>query len=1025
MKNINSISPKLRDEILNRNIGKYNQVKEIMIYPIGTYQNIYDDNIVKKESLTPNGLFDYINNITTFTKKGELEENIDVAYFLNREKISIDLGYESPQLKQYSYQEGQGYHEPKDKNWISMGADAGLGILLGDSVGISSTSNGVNIVSTSLDASTSIPGRLVDLALGTESNLGKIGLTSLGFAMANSVAQKARISEDTLKFFEKPIGFLDAVDTLDFDKMGSITIPQGLSNFSQKMLPLYLYTEVKKSDIKDYSWANDANEDIMVDSNGDSVIYEFPPQSLLYKTQRLFSSGKIQTLVSSLSKTKMDGDSSINDKNPATKGRNLGISNSRSWNNSVKYDKISSLIRPLSSDNKETLKANLARVRPNADSSGSLEKYGVLQDDGFVKIAPYRSDAVYGKFRKTDIKKYMFSIENLAWKDSIDSLIENTSQEGPNGGRIMWFPPYDISFNETTSVNWNSDVFIGRGEPVYTYTNTERNGTLTFKIIVDHPSIINYYKQANDIGGNEVVTDNDYLNFFAGDDVVRLPDEIIAPSVVYPAKANPIPENKPKIITFKVYFPNNYSGINDGYEDAIEYLYHGHSDLIDGTSLGKPNGYEMLVGAWQGLSDEEGSPTYESSYWYRVDSLQTLSDVQKKDSAAFGLNSAQTPDPNAYSFKQLYELLKAPNAKESEFYKTLLDAQEIIIEGSASKHGIETQNTKLAENRAIVIKNWLMSMNSNKNIYKPIKTIISQSELLPDKDVNSKEAKSDRFAYVVITTKAGVVEVEGAANDTTTGTTNTGQTVSSANAPKAARVKKSFYSYYYNSAMNSLRNDEAEFFKKIGSNSNNSIIFEKLSEKIKYFSPAFHSMTPEGFNSRLTFLHQCTRQGPTSEATNSNGEKRSATNMAFGRPPICVLRIGDFYHTKIAIDSMNIDFDPLVWDLNQEGIGVQPMIANVTLNFKFIGGSDLTGPIARLQNAVTFNFFANTGVYDDRNDRLVPIDLNDESKGVKYDTLYNPHVYDSVGTVNKNPYGELSTNEIGSILDMIIDNTNK
>ena len=25
----------------------------------------------------------------------------------------------------------------------------------------------------------------------------------------------------------------------------------------------------------------------------------------------------------------------------------------------------------------------------------------------------------------------------------------------------------------------------------------------------------------------------------------------------------------------------------------------------------------------------------------------------------------------------------------------------------------------------------------------------------------------------------------------------------------------------------------------------------------------FHSMTPEGFNSRLTFLHQCTRQGST------------------------------------------------------------------------------------------------------------------------------------------------------------------
>ena len=97
-----------------------------------------------------------------------------------------------------------------------------------------------------------------------------------------------------------------------------------------------------------------------------------------------------------------------------------------------------------------------------------------------------------------------------------------------------------------------------------------------------------------------------------------------------------------------------------------------------------------------------------------------------------------------------------------------------------------------------------------------------------------------------------------------------------------------------------------------------------MKEKIKYFHPGFHSITPEGFNSRLNFLHQCTRQGPT---TNSDG---NPDNLAFGRPPVCILRIGDFYHTKIIIDSLTIDYDPLVWDLNPEGVGVQPMIANVT-----------------------------------------------------------------------------------------------
>jgi len=70
------------------------------------------------------------------------------------------------------------------------------------------------------------------------------------------------------------------------------------------------------------------------------------------------------------------------------------------------------------------------------------------------------------------------------------------------------------------------------------------------------------------------------------------------------------------------------------------------------------------------------------------------------------------------------------------------------------------------------------------------------------------------------------------------------------------------------------------------------------------------------------------------------------------------------------MDSLSIDYEPLVWDLNPEGIGVQPMIANVTISFKFIGGSALMGPINKLQNALSFNYFANAQVYDPRADYL-------------------------------------------------------
>jgi hypothetical protein len=154
--------------------------------------------------------------------------------------------------------------------------------------------------------------------------------------------------------------------------------------------------------------------------------------------------------------------------------------------------------------------------------------------------------------------------------------------------------------------------------------------------------------------------------------------------------------------------------------------------------------------------------------------------------------------------------------------------------------------------------------------------------------------------------------------------------------------------------------NETMFFDKLLKT--DQFIFDKFREKIKYFHPAFHSMTPEGLNSRLTFLQQCTRQGPT-DAVSTN-------NLAFGRPPVCILRIGDFYYTKIVIDSLSIDYEPLVWDLNPEGIGVQPMIANVSLSFKYIGGESMYGPINKLQNALSFNYYANAQVYEARADYI-------------------------------------------------------
>jgi len=159
---------------------------------------------------------------------------------------------------------------------------------------------------------------------------------------------------------------------------------------------------------------------------------------------------------------------------------------------------------------------------------------------------------------------------------------------------------------------------------------------------------------------------------------------------------------------------------------------------------------------------------------------------------------------------------------------------------------------------------------------------------------------------------------------------------------------------------------ECDYFEVL--KKENPMVFDSIRDKIKYFNPTFHSTTPEGLNARLTFLNQCVRPGQSIPVIGTDGRPKTndALNTSFGTPPVLVLRIGDFYHTKIIPTSLGITYDPLIYDMNPEGIGVQPMIAKISLGFNFIGGHGLKEPVDQLQNALSFNYYANTEVYDER-----------------------------------------------------------
>ena len=86
--------------------------------------------------------------------------------------------------------------------------------------------------------------------------------------------------------------------------------------------------------------------------------------------------------------------------------------------------------------------------------------------------------------------------------------------------------------------------------------------------------------------------------------------------------------------------------------------------------------------------------------------------------------------------------------------------------------------------------------------------------------------------------------------------------------------------------------------------------------------------------------------------------------------------MGDFYHSKIIPTSLAITYDNIL-DINPEGIGVQPMIAHVTLNFNFVGGMGLKSAVDTIQNALTFNYYANTEIYDERAEATEDTTTND------------------------------------------------
>lgn len=791
--------------------------------------------------------------------------------------------------------------------------------------------------------------------------------------------------------------------------------------------------------------------DYILDRNAD-----LSKNSLLFKTNNLFKEHKINRFgFGGFYDPKYENttiDSATVNENDRSRGRNLlkkdktGMTNGyenpfcRTWTYHHQYDTLDKLIRPLSDErgrimtikdtqelNKRFRSKHITTIKNEDGSTSStitfnesggeyLANNTVLNDNGFVQITPHRNG-------NADIKKYMFSIENLAWKDVLDKDVYlSKEQRGPNGGRIMWFPPYDLSFQENTNVNWEQNTFIGRGEKIYTYSNTDRTGSLSFTLLIDHPSTIhNIYTDGGIV--REGITDEDILRFFAGCNPIE------PPTIIEKKTKTEIEPKKyilPKIETktIYVYFPNNYSGhykskvteeskntTTPPDDDFLEYILFGTNAAFESIE----NGYEMSE---EGLTYEvEGYemttiPVCEQyelykdctktiddlKYFYRVDNdlMQTLESPNNyKDTTSYQLNSKN--GEGDYQFIELAYLLAKDDIKNKIVAKfpevtgtTLVNMFSnenidriinISFKGSASDQD-KKNSLILAARRTSTLRSLVTEKYPSLKRWCSLERYNVGSVKEGEKNnVISESVKKTRFVKIEITYMLDETE------EFLTGHTKNIEYEEDVTEAKLTKT----YSDDGKTIDYRRYETEAEYFSNLQVTDPST--FRRLTDKFKYFTPAFHSVSPEGFNARLTFLQQCTRQGHTIEPIIRQGTRQAiAGNLAFGRMPVCVLRIGDFIYTKILINSVSINYgkEGMQWDLNPEGVGVQPMLATVNLSITILGGQSLEGPISRLQNAVSFNYYANAGVYDDRADRARPSKTGEGQWSTDYYYAWTP-----------------------------------
>jgi hypothetical protein len=567
---------------------------------------------------------------------------------------------------------------------------------------------------------------------------------------------------------------------------------------------------------------------------------------------------------------------------------------------------------------------------------GNGEKNSVLRDSVLPKIAPVVGDDINDKYR------YFFTMENLAVKPARygNSNDAEDCDLGPNGGKWMWFVPYNVKLSDNNSVNWSDMNFLGRPEPIFSYQNTTRSLSLSFSLLIDtvkniqdvSPTIQNYYNYL--YACNTV--DYDY------DDSGIEPQDIPKPKVK-PRK------RKTQPVFFKqksvYYFKNDYYGVKT---ENIDYTSGDSGEESEENQTNKPENGEQN----KTFRPEDRGEDPLSSLTYNNDFLKDFTAATKFIFNNYDNVEKFKIDIQGYAselFRRNGTSFVADKYNSDLGYRRAYGMMQTMIEyindNSSGKIKLNVPPTVYLYNKPF-----------NKTLIYNFKTDKVTFEFNLKSKGSSKASGNSTFKN-----RNEIDEVQDRRVELSliTGYMKPSEDTKPI-PPKPTQEEKDAINKRDVAPKKGLPCDPLLTlnFEEIKKNNKFPVGFEKLNT----FTPSFNSQTPFDFTKRYVFLHQLTRPSKLNNIT-------SVDNTVFGRMPVFVIRYGDFIYSKAIARSINFDIQESTWDLNPEGMGVIPLMCNITMDLTLLGGQSLAGPIDRIQTANDSSFIANTsfnsGKYED------------------------------------------------------------